>query len=98
MPKVFVLNKGTHDYSAAEQFGSIVYCTDGNISKYNTAQMVRECAEAMEDSTPDDYILLTSLSTLCSLACAWFAHRHGRVNLLIFKNNKYIERTVVFDN
>lgn len=97
MSKVYVVNRGGHDYSPAERFGTLVYCTEGNLSKYDTGQMFRQLLEAMHDSEPDDYILLTSLTTLCSVAAALFAHQHGRVNFLIFKDNDYVERKVLFD-
>lgn len=97
MSKVFVVNKGGHDYSAAERFGTLVYCTEGQLSKYDTGQMFRELVHSMSDSEADDYILLTSLTTLCSVAAAVFAHKHGRVNFLIYKDDNYVERKLVFD-
>jgi hypothetical protein len=98
VPKVYILNRGAHDFSAAEKYGELIYCTDGQLGKYNVSQMVRECEAAMVDSTPADYILLTSLATLCSVACAYFVFKHGRLNLLIYKNDGYVKREVVFDN
>lgn len=95
-PKVFITNKGAHDFSDAEQYGELVFCTEGPVGKYNTSQMVREFKEAFKDSTQDDYILLTSLTTLCSIACSVFVQKHGRLNLLIFKDDRYVSRRVVF--
>lgn len=97
MSKVYVTNKGGHDYSAARRWGPLVYMTEGQLSKYDTGQMFRECSEALANSEPDDWILLTSLTTLCSVACAIFAHRHGRLNLLIFRDDGYVERKIVFN-
>lgn len=97
MPLVYCVNRGGHDYSAAERFGQLVYLTEGKLSKYDIGQMFRECAEGMTDSTPDDYILLTSLTTLCSVACSMFAFRHGRLNLLIHKDDGYVERKLVLE-
>lgn len=97
MSKVYVVNKGGHDYSPAERFGTLVYCTHGQLSKFDTGQMYREVNEAMKDSEPDDYILLTSLTTLCSVAAAIFAAKHKRVNFLIFKEDNYVERKLVLD-
>jgi hypothetical protein len=93
--KVFVVNDGGHDFSAAKQYGELVFCTKGTLSKYDVGQMFRELSEAMEGSHIDDYILLTSLTTLCSVASAIFAAKHGRVNFLIFKDDGYVERKVV---
>lgn len=98
MSKVYVVNDGGHDFSAAKRFGSLLFCTRGALSKFNVGQMYREVTEALQHSEPDDYILLTSLTTLCSVACAIFAVKHGRLNLLIFKDNDYVERHVVFND
>lgn len=94
-PTVFILNKGCHDFSAAEQYGNIVFCTEGFLPKYQTTQMVRELEICMTDCHQDDYILLTSLTTLCSIACALFSHKHGRLNLLLHGKDGYIERKIV---
>lgn len=96
MPLVYILNKGGHNYSEAESFGDIVYCTDGNLDKFDTSQMYRELSASMADSDRGDYILLTSLTSLCSIACAIFAHKHACLNLLIHKDGKYRERKLVF--
>lgn len=96
MPLVYVVNKAAHDYSDAQRFGELIFCTEGSMDRYDTSQMYRELAHAMEDSAPDDYILLTSLTSLCSVACAMFAWRHSCLNLLIHKDNGYIERKLVF--
>lgn len=98
MKKVYVVNKGAHDYSGASKFGTLIYCTTGLVSKYNTAQMVREIESALVDSTVDDYLLLTAFSTLCSVATAYFTYKHGLLNILIFKDDGYVERRVRFNN
>lgn len=94
--KVYVPNKGPHDYRDAEAFGELVFCTVGSLDKFDTAQMYRELADALHDSIPEDYILLTSLTSLCSIACALFGHKHGRLNLLIHNKDGYVVRTVIF--
>lgn len=97
MTRVYVVNRGGHDYSAAERFGELVYCSDGEMDKWDINQMYRQMSQALEDSVPEDYVLLTSLTSLCSVACSVFAARHGRLNLLIFKDGDYVARTIVMD-
>lgn len=97
MAKVYVVNKGPHDYRDAEQYGELVYCTDGVIDKFDTAQMYREISGAMRDSEPDDYILLTSLATLCCVACGIFAAKHWQLNLLLYRGDSYIARSLFLD-
>ncbi len=97
MPKVYVVNRGGHDYSAAERYGDLVFCTEGSLSKYDVGQMYREVDESMQDSEPGDFILLTSLTSLCAVAAAIFAHKHGRVNFLIWRDDGYVERKLVLE-
>lgn len=98
MNSVYITNDGGHDYSAAEKYGRLVYCTLGNLDKQDLAGMYRELSIAMDESQPDDYIILSGLTSLCSLACCLLATRHGKVNLLVFHRGDYVVRTVSFDN
>ena len=95
MPKVYILNKGGHDYSAAKRFGDLVYLSDGLLPRSNTSHMVR-VLDPINRSSPHDYILLSSLSIMCSLACSMFTLRHGKLNILIFKGVTYVERRIEF--
>lgn len=90
--KVYVTNSGGHDYSDAERFGDVIFCTEGSLDKEDTAQMYRELNDALYDSMPEDYIVLTSLTTLCSIACAIFALKHGQLHLLLYKGGAYVPR------
>lgn len=98
MPRVYVVNKGPHDYSDAERFGELVFCTEGSIDKFDLAQMHREVSDSLADSEACDYLLLTSLTSLCSVACAIFATKHGRLNILLHRGDGYTERTLIFNN
>ena len=96
MPLVYILNRGAHNYTDAERFGELIFCTDGSLDRYDTSQMYRELREAMLESHEDDYILITSLTSLCSIACAIFVSKHKALNLLIHKDSGYVERKLVF--
>ena len=96
MPLVYVVNRGPHDYTDAKRFGEIIFCTTGSLDKFDTAQMYRELAESMHDSQPEDYILLTSLTSLCSIACAMFAAKHQCLNLLLHKGDGYLVKSLYF--
>lgn len=97
MPKVYVINAGPHDYSGAERFGELVFCTHGVVDKLDLSQMHRELSECMKDSEPTDFILLTSLTSLCSVACSIFSVRHHELHLLIYKSEDYVVRSLFFD-
>lgn len=97
MSKVFVPNKGAHDYSDAERFGELEYVTKGQINSFAVGTMARIWAESLKDSSPDDWIILTSLTTLCTIGCSQFAMKHRRLNLLLFRKDRYIARKIFFD-
>lgn len=92
MTKVFIVNKSNHDFGAAEQYGKVIFLSEGPMNRYATNSMLRMFKDNMTDSGPEDYIVPCSLNVMNSLACAVFAYKHGRLNLLLFKEGKYIER------
>jgi hypothetical protein len=94
MTKVFVVNKSNHDFSDAEKYGELIFMSEGIVNRFSTNNMIRQFQESMANSTEEDLILLCSLNVMNSIACAIFAHKHGRVNLLLFKESsgRYIER------
>ena len=97
MRKVFIINKSGHDFSGAAKFGEIIYLSEGRLEKYAVTEMYREFSEKLINSEPDDFILITSLASSCSVAAACFGFLHGRLNLLLFKEGIYIERKLKLD-
>lgn len=95
MSKVFIVNKSSHDFSAAKPYGEIVFLSEGPMNRYSTNNMHRQFKEAMKNSDAGDYIVPCSLNVMNSIACALFAYKHGRLNLLLFKNGEYLERNHV---
>jgi len=104
MPNVYIVNRGCHDHTDAERFGKLVYLSEGAVNRYAVATIYRGFIDAMKNSGPDDYILITGLSVMSSIACAIFARKHGRVNLLLFRATRdpqqkghYVERIIMID-
>ena len=101
MPKVFVVNKGSHDHSDAERFGELVFLSEGSINRYNCNSMYREFEPKLRESNPEDYILPTGLTIMSAIACGMFADLHGRLNLLIYKASRsggpgrYVQRSMI---
>ena len=93
--RVYIVNKSSHDFKAAEKYGEVVFLSEGSMNRYATNSMVRQFGDAMELSKADDYIVPCSLNVMNSIACAIFAHKHGCLNLLLFKDGLYIERNHV---
>lgn len=98
MRKVYVLNDGGHNYTDAERFGNIVFCTRGTLARWDISQMFRELDIALMDAQAEDYILIGSLASLCSVATAIMAARFGEVHFLIFKDGQYLPRDLMLEN
>lgn len=98
--KVYIVAKGLHSWAAAEQYGELVFLSTAPFNRTAVSNMVRQFAPALRSSDPEDYIVVTGLSVMCSLACVLFAMRHKRLNLLLFDaaTEKYVKRTVMLDN
>jgi hypothetical protein len=103
VPKVFVVNKASHDHTDAERFGEIEYLSEGSINRYSTNSMYREFYPKLIKSEPEDYILPTGLTIMSNIACGIFAMIHKRLNLLIYKasrtggKGRYVERIMILD-
>jgi hypothetical protein len=101
MSKVFIVNKGGHNYSSAEEFGELVYLTDGLFNRFAVSNIYRHLSEGLKDSNSDDYILISGLSIMSSIACSIFAVLHGKLNLLLYKSDRknnrelYIKRVLI---
>jgi len=95
MPNVYVINQSGHDYSEASHFGPIIFLSRGSINRYSTNNIYRQFTTILKDSSPDDFLLVTGLTVMNAIAASIMTHLHGKVNFLLFKQGKYIERTVV---
>lgn len=99
MPRIYVPNKGGgHDFSAAEKFGQLHFLSEGPMSKYATSKIFRHFAMQLRESSPEDYILQTSLTTMNVIAAACFVELHHRLNLLLYREGEgggiYIGRRI----
>jgi hypothetical protein len=95
--RVYIVNKSAHDFSEAEKYGQLIYITEGKLNRFSANDMHRQAEDVLKGSTMHDYIVPCSLNVLNSIVCATFAVKHGRLNLLLFKQGKYIERNIVFN-
>lgn len=94
MKKVYVPNRSAHDFTPAETFGELVFLSEGLIDRFAINTTVRRFVEGTKDATAEDYILISSLNILNNVLTSIFAFRFGKVNFLLFKNGKYIERCI----
>lgn len=96
MPKVFIANKGSHDYKAAKKFGELVFLSEGELNKFAIGHLFRVFSDGLRDATEEDFFLPTSLPILSSLATGILVQKFGVVKYLLFRAGVYVVRTVNF--
>ena len=102
MLKVYIINKGCHDFSMAEKYGQLVYMTKGRYDILAVGKMYRVFQEKMKGSKSSDLILICGPATMSAVACSMFAAKHGRLNLLVYLTTTsgggyYKKRTIVLE-
>jgi hypothetical protein len=97
LPNVYVVNKSTHDFTNAKTYGKLIFLSRGKMSRYEPNKMYRQFNHIMINSSPEDYILFSGLSMMNCMAVAAFLLKHKRLNLLLFKDGRYIERNLKFN-
>jgi len=94
---VYIVNNSSHDFSGAKKFGNLYFLSSGPVNRYATNHMARIFTDILSNSKPDDYIVPCSLNVMNSIACAIFAAKHHKLNLLLFKSGRYIERNLIIE-
>ena len=97
-PTVWVANDLGYDYADAKRFGSIAVLLSGKQDTLDVNLMMAEVAEKLNLSDPRDYILMSGLPFATVIAASVFSYMHGRVNFLLYENNKYYERKVILSS
>lgn len=95
-PVVWVPNLGPHDYSPAEQYGKLIYLTEGYINRFDVGGLARKLANGLEDAEPFDYLMMTSLPILCSLSGMILSYKFGNVKFLLYQGGSYSVKEVSF--
>lgn len=68
MPKVFVINGMTHDFSNAESYGKLVYVTEGKVPLFKTDVTRKMLKEGLVGFTADDYLVVSGPALMCMMA------------------------------
>jgi hypothetical protein len=100
MAKVYVPNNSGHDFSDAHRFGELVFVTTGMIERFKVNTMFRQVVDALEESSEEDYIMVTGLTQINVILTSVFTYKHHKLNMLIYdvKEEKYVPRKIVFGN
>ena len=98
--KVYIVNKGGHDFSSAERFGSLVYLTEGETDPFQVTRVYRHMSPILSNSNRDDYLLVSGLTVINCIASSILARNHGSVNWLLYdkRNELYKVRTIDVDS
>jgi hypothetical protein len=96
--RVYIVNNGGHNYSDAERFGEVVFCTEHVIRKDDVSSMYRQLSDSLADAKLDDFLLVSCLTSVCMVAAAILADQFGELHLLIFKDGKYEPRDLILSN
>ena len=101
LKKVFVVNDSGHDFAQAKVYGELTTLSHGLVDRFNVMAMLRTFEPVLENSSPEDYILHTGPGVMSAVACAVFAAKHGRLNLLLWRaerdgNDRYVHRKLLF--
>jgi hypothetical protein len=95
---VYVLSKGSHNFSDAERFGELVFLDISPLARWDTNRLYLELMEGLKDATEDDLIVVSHLASHCCVATAIMIEWYGRVNLLIYRKDKYEENKLITDH
>ena len=101
MSKVFVVNKGCHDYSPAQEYGELVYLSHSSMDRFDLSKIWRKFEPQLTDCQSDDWILVSGLTVMSVVATSIFVQKHGKLNILLYKSNKkgatYVGETIILE-
>ena len=96
--KVFILGDGGHDYSDAERFGDLTLIDIPPTVKWDMSAVYDILKRELKDSTADDFIIISHMTSICCIATAIMVEWYGKVNYLTFYKGRYSEKTISLDN
>lgn len=91
MPRVFVSNYASHDFTEAEKYGEIIFITKGYVSFESLDRVLFQCAENQLSATEDDWFLISGSNVITLFAAIVWLHRHKKLKLLVHDAKKGIE-------
>ena len=98
MKNIYVVNKSCHDFSEATKIGNVIFMTTNSMNRFNLEKMHRVFSTYLEESHPEDFIVISGLTNMSVVASTIFASKHKRLNLLLWdsKRKKYKKESIFF--
>lgn len=79
---VYIAGLGHHDYEPAKEFGDLKVVISGQVDLTKLSELLEKIRDAMHDSQPGDYVLLSGAPLICLLCVLHLMDKHGAVNVL----------------
>ena len=99
MSKVFVVNKGHHNYEQAKEFGELVFLTEESLNIFASSNLVYTIsAPLLEQSSGDDYLLLSGHILPNAIAFNTMMKKNLKVKSLVWLGNAGVYKTVTVYN
>ncbi len=92
--KVYAVNLNDKDYSGAEEYGDIIYMTEGVLDLRKAHTYEQKIRNFLKNSTEEDYLLLSGPTLICCLAINVWLDNHKQCKVLYWSNGKYQEYLV----
>ncbi len=90
-PTVYITNKSsTHDYSSALRYGAMRFVTTGNYPIFKTARLQEEIIEALINSSPEDYLLLSGSSAVAAMCVLVWFQMHSVAKILLWDRTQQV--------
>lgn len=98
--RVYIANFAGHDYERAKKYGELLHLTKGFVSMQGLDRLKWQLAEAISETTSEDWLVLSGANIINVLAALLWYHRHGQVKVLNMDKNTrdYREITLTKDN
>ena len=95
MPKVFILNNTSYDFSPAEEFGELKINSTESFPIFNTGLTLSMVKSFLEDYTEEDFIVMSGSPVVSALAFCTIFSKFDKIHILLFdaKGRKYVPRT-----
>ena len=93
--KVYIpIKQQQHDYSAATEFGELVFISERPIRPFDVGKMLDLWRDHIIQSSQNDYIMVVGLASFLAVGAALFASKHNRLNLLFHDKGEYMGSSV----
>lgn len=93
--RVYIANYAGHDYTEAEAYGQLCYITRGFVSFDSLDRLKFSIAQAVADTQPQDWLLLSGTNIVNVLAALLWYEKHHVVKILNFDKTERTYRELV---